>query len=59
MSNKKWHFSWGNSRGRSTWADPQKMKVEISNEFLSRTERPKRMVPEEWGAYRRRYKKDG
>jgi hypothetical protein len=36
----------------------KKMKVEISNRLVGRTERPKRMVPEERGVYRRRYKKD-
>jgi hypothetical protein len=33
------------------------IKVGISNRFVGRTERPKRMVPEERSVYRRRYKK--
>jgi hypothetical protein len=34
-----------------------KTKVGISNRLVGRTERPKRMVPEVRGVYRRRYKK--
>jgi hypothetical protein len=36
----------------------KKMKGEISNRLVGRTERPKRMVPEERRVYRRRYEKD-
>jgi hypothetical protein len=43
----------GNSRGRFK----KKMKVGTSNKLVRRTERPKRIVPEERGVYRRRYRK--
>jgi hypothetical protein len=48
----------GYFRGRSKWADPKKMKAGNPNKLVGRTDSLKRMVPEERGVYRRRYKKD-